>query len=305
MTIVQAQLDAGVPLRSIIRPRNPSETRWGGLKELADVNGVFRPAVVPAVEQYKIDHRNEKDAITETVEDGATKEMKAVAAKDIGLSSDEYRQTAELVGLLEPAFALKECFELKALIGASSLILLYRLKMMCDTKKHLFVKPSSKTASLADRHREGVKTSFTELDPLVQTAAEILGRELQQRLFDFRSSNSRCVELRMSKQGDVMSSKSSMLTPEQKQFCETAYLQALRLAESQGLGKKKPEVRTSPRKALASHQRSGGKLFEDDDDDTEQAEEITSDAVMLEVGEWSRISKANLRAIHARKWRVR
>jgi hypothetical protein len=97
----------------------------------------------------------------------------------------------------------------------------------------------------------------------------------------------------MSKQGDVMSSKSSMLTPEQKQFCETAYLQALRLAESQGLGKKKPEVRTSPRKALASHQRSGGKLFEDDDDDTEQAEEITSDAVMLEVGEWSRISKAN------------
>ena len=142
MTIVQAQLDAGVPLRSIIRPRNPSETRWGGLKELADVNGVFRPAVVPAVEQYKIDHRNEKDAITETVEDGATKEMKAVAAKDIGLSSDEYRQTAELVGLLEPAFALKECFEHKALTGASSLILLYRLKMMCDTKKHLFVKSS-------------------------------------------------------------------------------------------------------------------------------------------------------------------
>ena len=84
MTIVQAQLDAGVPLRSIIRPRNPSETRWGGLKELADVNGVFRPAVVPAVEQYKIDHRNEKDAITETVEDGTTKEMKAVPAKDIG-----------------------------------------------------------------------------------------------------------------------------------------------------------------------------------------------------------------------------
>ena len=106
------------------------------------------------MEQYKIDHRNEKDAITETVEDGATKEMKAVAAKDIGLSSDEYRQTAELVGLLEPAFALKECFEHKALTGASSLILLYRLKMMCDTKKHLFVKPSPKTASLADRHRE-------------------------------------------------------------------------------------------------------------------------------------------------------
>jgi hypothetical protein len=74
------------------------------------------------VEQYKIDHRNEKDAITETVEDGATKEMKAVAAKDIGLSSDEYRQTAELVGLLAPAFALKECFEHKALTGASSLI---------------------------------------------------------------------------------------------------------------------------------------------------------------------------------------
>ena len=161
------------------------------------------------------------------------------------------------------------------------------------------------TASIADRNREGVRTSFADLDPLSHKVAEILGRELQERLFDLRPSNSRCVELRMSRQGDVMSSKSSMLSPEQKKICDTAYLQALRLAESQGLGKKKPEVRTSPRKALASHQRSGGKLFEDDDDDTEQAEEITSDAVMLEVGEWSRISKANLRAIHARKWRVR
>ena len=123
------------------------------------------------------------------------------------------------------------------------------------------MKPSPKTASLADRNREGVKTSFADLDPLVQRAAEILGQELQQRLFVLRPSNLRCVELRMSKQGDVMSSKSSMLTPEQKHFCETAYLHVLRLAESHGLGKKKPEVRTSPRKALASHQRSGGKLF--------------------------------------------
>ena len=286
-------------------PEEPLRDSLGGLKELCDVNGVLRPAVVPAVEQYKLDHRNEKDAITETVEDGTTKEMKAVPAKDIGLSLEEYRQTAELAALLEPAFALKEYFENQAFTGAASLLLLHRLKIMCDTKKHLFVRPSPKTASLADRNREGVKTSFADLDPLVQTAAEILGRELQERLFELRSSNSRCVELRMSKQGDVMSSKSSMLTPDQKQLCETAYLQALRLAESQGLGKKKPEVRTSPRKALASHRRSGGKLFDEDDDDTKHAEEITSDAVMLEVGEWSRISKANLRAIHARKWRVR
>jgi hypothetical protein len=63
----------------------------------------------------------------------------------------------------------------------------------------------------------------------------------------------------MSRQGDVMSSKSSMLSPQQKKICDTAYLQALRLAESQGLGKlsKKPEVRMSPRKAFASPQRSG------------------------------------------------
>ena len=123
--------------------------------------------------------------------------------------------------------------------------------MMCDTKKHLFVKSSPKTASIANRNREGVRTSFADLDPLAHKVAEILGRELQERLFDLRPSNSRCVELRMSRQGDVMSSKSSMLSPEQKKICDTAYLQALRLAESQGLGKlsKKPEVRMSPRKA--------------------------------------------------------
>jgi len=107
--------------------------------------------------------------------------------------------------------------------------------MMCDTKKHLFVKSSPKTASIADRNREGVRTSFADLDPLAHKVAEILGRELQERLFDLRPSNSRCVELRMSRQGDVMSSKSSMLSPEQKKICDTAYLQALRLAESQGL----------------------------------------------------------------------
>ena len=111
------------------------------------------------------------------------------------------------------------------------------------------------TASIADRNREGVRTSFADLDPLAHKVAEILGRELQERLFDLRPSNSRCVELRMSRQGDVMSSKSSMLSPEQKKICDTAYLQALRLAESQGLGtlSKKPEVRMSPGKALASH----------------------------------------------------
>jgi hypothetical protein len=49
---------------------------------------------------------------------GTTKEMKAVPAKDIGMSSEEYRQTAELVALLETAFALKEYFENQALTGA-------------------------------------------------------------------------------------------------------------------------------------------------------------------------------------------
>ena len=90
--------------------------------------------------------------------------------------------------------------------------------MMCDTKKHLFVKSSPKTASIANRNREGVRTSFADLDPLAHKVAEILGRELQERLFDLRPSNSRCVELRMSRQGDVMSSKSSMLSPEQKKI---------------------------------------------------------------------------------------
>jgi hypothetical protein len=292
-TIVKGQLDAGVPPRSLVHPRNPSDTRWGGIYELAAVNSMLRPVVDPAVEQYKVEHRTEKHAITEAVEEGNTKEVKSVAAKDIGMSSDQYRQTAELAALLEPAFALKNYFEQRTITGAASTILLHHLKTKCDTKKDLFVKPSPKTASLADRNPEGVRTSFAHLDPLVQKAAEILGRELQERLLALRPSNLRCVELRMSRQGDVMSSKSSMLTADQKQTCHTLYLQALRVAELQGLGKlsKKPQVRTSPRKAPASRQRGSGKLFEDDDD-AEQAEEVASDAVMLEVGEWSRISKA-------------
>ena len=112
---------------------------------------------------------------------------------------------------------------------------------MCDTKKPLFVKPSPKTASLADRNREGVKTSFADLDPLVQTAAEILGQELQQRLFVLRPSNLRCVEHRMSKQGDVMSSKSSMLTPSKSSLARR------RTCRPSGLLNRRDSVRRSLR----------------------------------------------------------
>ena len=54
------------------------------------------------------------------MEGGTTKEMRdeAVPAKDIGMSSEEYRQTAELVALLETALALKVYFENQALTGA-------------------------------------------------------------------------------------------------------------------------------------------------------------------------------------------
>jgi hypothetical protein len=45
------------------------------------------------------------------------------------------------------------------------------------------------------------------------------------------------------------------------------------------------------REKHTSHRRGRGKLFEDDDD-AEQAEEVASNAVMLEVREWSCITKA-------------
>ena len=73
-------------------------------------NRVLRPVVDPAEEQHKIDHEAEKHATTEAVEEGNTKETKAVPANDIGMSSEEYRPTAELTALLEPAFALKDYF---------------------------------------------------------------------------------------------------------------------------------------------------------------------------------------------------
>lgn len=98
--------------------------------------------------------------------------------------------------------------------------MLYRLKNDVRHEEASLCKVLPETASIADRNREGVRTSFADLDPLAHKVAEILGRELQERLFDLRPSNSRCVELRMSRQGDVMSSKSSMLSPEQKKICD-------------------------------------------------------------------------------------
>jgi hypothetical protein len=156
-----------------------------------------------------------------------------------------------------------------------SLILLHRLKMMCDTKKHLLVNPSPKTASLADRNREGVKTSLADLDPLVQTAAEILGRELQERLFDLPPRT--CDALSSACRDKATSChRKAACSPPSKSKSSFA---RRRTCRPSGLLNRRDSVRRSLRFARLHakhwHHTNAAEGSSSRDEETEQAEEIT------------------------------
>eukprot|EP00966_Prymnesium_polylepis_P171923 3975808-Prymnesium_polylepis.1 len=118
-----------------------------------------------------------------------------------------------------------------------------------------------------------------------------MAEELHDRFFGERPSNSRMVQLHMSKQ-----KRSTAWLPEPwRALAESLYLRWLRKAHEHLKGSMR-ELRSSPNKKQKTSSRTTILLFDDDDDDSndDSSGGKDDDEVAIEVERWKAISTSSL-----------
>jgi hypothetical protein len=239
-SISNAQVAANVPHEKVLSLVKTATTRWGNQYSQLSTNIRLRRAIDPAVDKFKRENRNNKEAIVEENEsDQGSKVGRPVPAVDLGLTTQEWEDTREMEAFLSYSFDIKETIEKRPYCtGAQAIQLLYDLKEnFCDPDAGLIVREFPSTLSIQDRELRNDKSTFTtkESDYLcsaVTTARKVLRDELNARVFhgssDLRPSNARLIQAYMSKQ---MSSK-DYLPSSWNEHARTLYLKALRDAVS-------------------------------------------------------------------------
>ena len=295
------QIAAEIPAHKILAPSTTKVTRWGGTFMQIQQNHVLHPVLDPAVEKYKRNNRGKKDAIVERDESesgDSDKAGRAVAAVELGLSATGWDEGIEMEAFLERPYQTKELIEKGKkgsgmITGAQSLMLMSNLMSSCQASKALTVKLLPPTPSLADRDRASEERQPDLLGMPVVRARSIMADELKDRFFGERPSNSRMVQIHMSKQ-----KRSTAWVPESwRMLAETLYLRWLRLASDHLKGSTRV-LRSSPKKAKtgASSSTAVIMLFDDDDSgdgDGDNGEQV-EDAVSVEVERWKAISNETL-----------
>ncbi len=189
----------------------------------------LRIGIDACLEKYKLENKNNKEAIIETnADEQGSKVGQAVAASEIGLDLMDWDKSQELEGFLSYPFDIKETIESSGICtGSHALILLHDLKQaFCDFRANLEVHDLPSSLKLKDRERARVTRRATDLSSLTTIARDVLKDELQTRMFDARPSNLRLVQCFMSKQEDCK----TFFKPEQYELARTLYLTALREA---------------------------------------------------------------------------
>ena len=267
-------------------------TRWGNQFLQITRNCELRPGLEPTVQKYVREHKNEKEAIIETDEsDGSSKAGKPVAASELGLSTSDWEQSAELEGFLYYPFQIKESLEKRSFLhGAQALALLYDLKEnFCNPYRHLEVRAFPASLTIADRKRPTEKKESGELSSMIDTVRSVVKDELQERCFVNRPSNARMVLCFMSKQ---MSCK-IYFTPQQYQLAETLYKQMLRKAEEIAGKTAKPNDPPSKRVKVEKPVEEDSMLFRGSFE--EDAEESNFDAVTDEMERWKYVAPEEIK----------
>jgi hypothetical protein len=294
------QVAASIPPHKILTPTSTKVTRWGGTYLQLAQNHLLYPVFHPAVEKYKLQNRGKKDAIVESDESESGDKVgpHAVPAGELGLEPSDWDQGIEMEAFLERAFQTKELVEKGKtgsglITGAQSLMLMYNLKSSCDAAKSLAVKLLPASASLDDRNRVLEQRTHSSLGVCVTTARSIMVTELNARFFGERPSNSRMVQLHMSKQ-----KRSTAWLPDAwRTLAETVYLRWLRKAHEHLEGCTR-QLHSSPIKKQKASSSTAILLFEDDDDDAvgdgDEPVAKQADAVAFEVERWKTLSQDTL-----------
>ena len=296
--IRSAQISADIPSHKLLTTTRKQATRWGGTYLQISQNHLLHPVLAPAVEKYKRQNRGKQDAIVESDESesaGANKVGRAVAAAELGLSATDWDEGIEMEAFLERPFQTKELIEKgKAgggmITGAQSLMLMHNLRASNEASKPLSVKLLPPSPSLEDRSRVSEQRTAISLGPCVVTAREVMVKELNDRFFGERPSNSRLVQLHMSKQ----MRSTAWLPAAWRTLAETLYLAWLRKA-SNHLKSSTVQLPSSPNKRakVTSSSSSTLILFDDDEEAATAAaadDDDENDELTLEVERWKSIS---------------
>lgn len=302
--IKEAQSGAGIQDHDIRTLIATATTRWGNQFQQIERNNLLRLAIDPTVEKFKRDHKNEKEAIVEMNEsDQGSKVGTAVPANEIGLSSDDWECNQEMEGFLSYPYEIKQSIELIGfLTGAQALMLLYDLKdKFCRPDAKLEVQALPATLKLCDRSRAFEYKQASKCSPMIDVARTVMRTEIQERCFNARPSNSRMVQLFMSKQMDAK----ELLTPGQYEVAKSLYFTWLRHAAGLSISKCAPRRTNTTNGAThtankAQKANNGSKLFRgakcciSDNVDAfvdclDEAELGASDRVSDEIERWAQL----------------
>ena len=289
------QVEAGVPLSKILTTVDTSTTRWGNQFEQVARSCVLRPVIDSVVDTYKRENRGKKVALVEegepTEADPSGKVGNAVAPSQVGLSIDDWDQSVEIEAFLDHPYQIKQSVEHKGYVtGATSLFLMSDLIKGCDSDKPLTVKLHPSTAKLPDRVRTEETRKAEDLDEVTMKARTILSEQLKGRFFGERPSNTRLVQIWMSKQRLA----SKWLPPAWHSIAKGLYLNMLRSAAgSAGVG-----MHLSPRKTQKVSDSNSSSLvrnLSDEEDDESPSPGADFDAVTDEVTRWTNLDKGTIR----------
>ena len=121
---------------------------------------------------------------------------------DRAAESRDWEANVELETFLSYPFDIKNTIEhRKQCTGAQNLMFLYDLKEnYCHKDARLEVKPLPKSLKLEHRERAVQQMEPGKLEHFICVAREVMQTQLQERCFDQKISNSRLVQVYMSKQ---------------------------------------------------------------------------------------------------------
>jgi hypothetical protein len=207
------QTAAGVPPHKLWATITTCCTRWGNQSRQVSRNIGLKPGIDSAVMNYKQKNRG-KAAFMEITEGETPVE---VSANELGLTENQWSDSLELDAFLEDCWEVKEIIEKNTkLTGAQAYQMLDRLRSDPNGSVNTFHAPLS--LKMVDRTRNHARVvPNDELCDAVRVAKQVLSEDLTERMFlttpDSRPSESRLVQLFMSKQMPVESVLASPLIP--------------------------------------------------------------------------------------------
>lgn len=301
------QTAANIPPHKLLTTVRTNATRWGNQKAQITRNIVMRPIQDHVITKYKREHIGETVLLeTEEHDDQYTDDeeprtqfsptVKAITRRDVGLGSDAWNTSLELEAFLERPWGIKELVEkCPYLTGAQMTFLMISLQKNNAPEKDLKIKTFPLSASLKHRNRATAVIKADSIHPVVVVARKELVEQLNKRFLTTMPSETRLVQLYMSKQA-----KAAKLLPEEwVQAAKAFYLVWLRkAAHSRGAIPATGGANKKQKTAAMQRMMLFDGLEEDDSvicaavDATQDDDE--ADPVHLEVQKWSSLAHVRI-----------